>query len=76
MSSERVMKEDWETAYMALHREMQRMEASISEWDDVSDSDVRFNSDLPIKEIARIMLTRQRIESCRKVWWYMVRRSS
>jgi hypothetical protein len=76
MSSEQVTKEDWEIAHMALHREMQRMEASIREWDDVSDSDVRFNSDLPIKEVARIMLTRMRLESCRKVWWQMVRECS
>ena len=76
MSGEQVTKQDWEIAYMALHREMQRMEDSISEWDGVSDSDVRFSSDLPIKEVARIMLTRMRLDSCRKVWWQMVRECS
>ena len=69
MSGERVTKEDWEIAHMALHREMQRMEESISEWDGVSDWDVRFSLGLEIDQVAKIMLTRMRLESCRKVWW-------
>lgn len=76
MSSKQVTKQHWEIAYIALHREMLRMEASISEWEGVSDSDVRFSSDLPIKEDARIMLTRMRLDSCRKVWWQMVKECS
>jgi len=69
MSGERVTKEDWEIAHMALQREMQRMEDSISEWESVSDWDVRFSLGLEIDQVAKIMLTRMRVQSCRKVWW-------
>ena len=69
MSNTRITKQHWTVAYQAIGRDIERLQASIQEWDGMTALELR--DILPHSEVARILTARDDLEQLREVFWHL-----